>query len=137
MTFTDGYTLPTDVLWLVVERAFAKHSRKAGMRLFGTSLWKVIESLWLVKYSSKFVFIDGRSWNSECPGLWYALVFELASWLDQVHWHRVRHHLQSFGKFAEISRKVSIRWRLDELKIKYSLKFYFLQTLIFTGFIIH
>ena len=34
-----------------------------------------VKALWMVKYSSKFVFIDRRIWNSECPGLWCALVF--------------------------------------------------------------
>ena len=74
--------LLADLLWLFVERAFSKNSRKAGTWLFGASLWKISKILWLVKYSNKFVFSDRRSWNSECPGLWYALVFELTSWLD-------------------------------------------------------
>ena len=73
------YALLADLLWLVVDRVFTKNSRKAGMWLFGASLWKIIKVLWPVKYSSKFVFIDRRSWNSECPALWYALVFELTS----------------------------------------------------------
>ena len=29
--------------------------------------------------SSKFVFIDRRSWNIECPGLWHAFGILLAS----------------------------------------------------------
>ena len=36
-----------------------------------------MKDLTLIKYSSKFVFIDRRSWNGECPELWFALVFEL------------------------------------------------------------
>ena len=32
-----------------------------------------------LKYSSKFVFIDRRNRDSERPGLWYAMVFELMS----------------------------------------------------------
>ena len=71
--------LLADLLWVIVGRAFTKNSRKARTWLFGASLWKIIEALWLVKYSSKFVFIDRRSWNSEYPGLWYGLVFELTS----------------------------------------------------------
>ena len=71
--------LLADLLWVIVGRAFTKNSRKARTWLFGASLWKIIEALWLVKYSSKFVFIDRRSWNSEYSGLWYGLVFELTS----------------------------------------------------------
>ena len=72
------YTLLSDFLW-VVERAFTKNSRKAGLWLFGASLWKIIKALWLVKFSGKLIFIERRSWNSECPGLWYTLVSELTS----------------------------------------------------------
>ena len=74
------YVFLADLRWLVVKRAFTKNSRKAGTCLFGESSWKIIKALWLIKYSSKFVFIGKRSWNSECPGLWYALVFELTSY---------------------------------------------------------
>ena len=48
--------------------------------------------------------------------------------------HRGRRYLQSFWKFAEILKKVSISVYIDELKIKYILKLYFSQTLKFTGF---
>ena len=71
------YALLADLLWLVAERAFTKNLKKAGTCLFGASLWKIIKVLWLVKCSSKFVFTDRRSWNSKCPWLRYALVFEL------------------------------------------------------------
>ena len=57
-----------------------KNSRKAGKWLFGASLWKIIKALWLVKYSNKIVFIDRKSWNSEYPGLQYAMVFDLTSY---------------------------------------------------------
>ena len=39
------YALLADLLWLVVERAFTKNSRKAGMWLFGVSLKKIIKAL--------------------------------------------------------------------------------------------
>ena len=71
------YALLADLLRLVAERAFTKNLTKAGTCLFGASLWKIIKVLWLVKCSSKFVFTDRRSWNSKCPWLRYALVFEL------------------------------------------------------------
>ena len=85
-----SYALFVDCPWLAVARSFTKNSRKVAMWLFGASLWKIIKVLWLVKYSSKFVFIHRRCWNSECSGLWYALVFEMTTtgWLDLVHWHR-------------------------------------------------
>ena len=40
-----------------------------------------------------------------------------------MHWQRARHHLQSFWKFAEISRKVSIlidlyRWAENQILLK-------------------
>ena len=79
MAFTGMLCLQIYYGLFVVERAFTKNSRKAGTWPFGASLWKIIKALWLVKYSSKFIFTDSRSWNSECPGLWYALVFELTS----------------------------------------------------------
>ena len=74
------YPLLADLLWVVVERAFTKNSRKAGTWLFGALLWKIIKALRLVKHSSKFFFIDRRSSNSEYPGLWYAMVFDWTSY---------------------------------------------------------
>ena len=48
----------------------SKHLPRTREKLERDCLWKVIKASWLVKYSSKFVFIDRRrSWNSECPGL--------------------------------------------------------------------
>ena len=45
--------------------------------------------------------------NDQCCGMHcYALC--IGSWLDKVHWYRAMRHPQSFWKFAEISRKVSI-----------------------------
>ena len=54
------YALLPDLLWLAVERAFIKNSRKAGTRLFGTLLWKIVKALWLVKYSRKFAEISRK-----------------------------------------------------------------------------
>ena len=71
------YALLADLLWLVAQRAFTKNLTKARTCLFGASLWKIIKVLWLVKCLSKFVFTDRKSWNSKCPWLRYALVFEL------------------------------------------------------------
>ena len=34
---------------------------------------------WSSTQVSLFFFFDRRSWNSECPGLWYALALELTS----------------------------------------------------------
>ena len=76
------YALFAGLLWRVVERAFTKNSRKAVTWKFGAWLWKIIQTLWLIKYSSKFVFINRRSWNSECQRLWYVLVFKLTTILD-------------------------------------------------------
>ena len=45
------------LLWVAVERAFTKNSRKAGTSLSGASLRKIIKALLLVKYSNKFVFV--------------------------------------------------------------------------------
>ena len=74
------YALLAVLLWLAVESALFKNSRKTETWLFGASLWKIIKALWLVKYSCKFAFNVRRSWNSEFLGLWWhALVFELTS----------------------------------------------------------
>ena len=45
------YVWLSNLLWVVVERAFTKNSRRAGRWLFGTSLWKIIKFLWLIKCS--------------------------------------------------------------------------------------
>ena len=88
------YALLADLIWFVVETGFTKNSRKAGTRLFGESLWKIITFLWLVKYFSKFVFIDRRSWNSEWPGQNCAM-----------HWYFSR--LASYTKYFDLLIKMS------------------------------
>ena len=62
------YTLLADLLWLVVERAFAKNSRKAGTCLFAASLWKIIKDLWSSTQESLFL-LTGEAGISECPVL--------------------------------------------------------------------
>ena len=74
-----SYASLTDFLWLAIERAFTKNSRKSGTWLCRASLRKIIKAFWLVKYSSNFGFVDWRNWKGECPELRYALVFELTS----------------------------------------------------------
>ena len=133
MAFTG--VLLADLLWLVVEITFTKNSRKARTWLFGASLWKIIKALWLVEYSSKFAFIDRRSWNSECPGLWYALVIEYLSWLAKYIDTKpgaISNPFESLQKFQGRSAFWFIY--IAELKIKYFLKIYFFQTLIFANF---
>ena len=98
------YALLADLIWLVVERTFMKNSRKAGTWLFGASLWKIIKSLWLVKYSSKFVFIDRRSWNSQCPRQGCGM-HQYLSWLDSQNKYTdtepgaISNPFESFQKF--------------------------------------
>ena len=38
MAFTGSYALLADLLWLVIDTAFTKNSRKAETRLFGAPL---------------------------------------------------------------------------------------------------
>ena len=62
------YALLADLLWLVVERAFTKNSRKARTYLFGASLRKIIKALWSRTQVSLFL-LTGEAKISECPGL--------------------------------------------------------------------
>ena len=83
----------------------------------------------------KFVFIDRRSWNSECPGLWYHWYL---SWLASqttcidTESGTISRRFEILQKFWE--RSAIWFTYIDELKIKYFFKFYISQTLIFTGF---
>ena len=67
------YVLLGDLLWLAVERAFTKNSRKTGTWLFGVLLWKIIKALWLIKYSSKLLTGEAGIVNAQglvCIGIW-------------------------------------------------------------------
>ena len=122
------YALLADLLWLVVERAFTKNSRKAGMWLFGASLWKIIKALWLVKYSSLFLLTgEPGIVNFQGCGMYRARCHQI----DREPCV-ISNTFKSLQKFQ--GRSAFWFTYIDELKIKYLLKLYFSQTLIFAGF---
>ena len=100
--------------------AFTKNLRKPGTWLFGASLWKIINALWLVKYSSKFLLLTREAWIVNVQGCgmrWYlSWLARYTKYTDSVY--RVGDIY--FWKFAEISRKVSISENQILLKYWYS-----------------
>ena len=104
--------------------------KKAGMWLLGALLWKIIKSL-VACQVLKFVFIDKGSWNSECPELWYALVFELTSYTKYTDTKAgaISNHFESLQKFQ--GRSAFWFSYKDKLKIK------FLKILFFSNTDIH
>ena len=122
------YALLADLLWLVVERAFTKNSRKAGTCLFGASLWKIIKALWLVKYSCLFLLTgEPGIVNFQGCGMYRARCHQIDTEPGVIS-----NTFKSLQKFQ--GRSAFWFTYIDELKIKYFLKFSFSQTLIFTGF---
>ena len=121
---------------LLLKEHLTRTQKQQESNMFEASLWKIIRFLLLVKYSSTFAFIDRRSWNSECPGLWYALVIEYLSWLAKYIDTKpgaISNPFESLQKFQGRSAFWFIY--IAELKIKYFLKIYFFQTLIFANFL--
>ena len=90
--------------------------------------------MWLANFSSNFCLLTGEAGIVNVQGCgmrWYL------SWQAQIRRHRARSYLQSFWKFEEISRKVSIliylyRWAENQI----FLKIVFSKTLMFTGFFV-
>ena len=96
-----------------LERACLEHHCERPLKLCDWSSIQV--SLFLLTGEAGIV-------NDQCCGMHcYALC--IGSWLDKVHWYRAMRHPQSFWKFAEISRKVSIliylyRWAENQIYLE-------------------
>ena len=74
-----SYALLASLLSLVVERAFTKNSKKKERDCLEIHCER---SLKLCDSSSTKVNLFLLTQEGECPGLWYALVFELTSYLN-------------------------------------------------------
>ena len=78
MAFT-GVCFADLLLWFVVGRTFVKNLRLERdclehycERSLKVCNWSSIQVIVVVL----FLFFDRRSWHSECPELWHALVFD-------------------------------------------------------------
>ena len=129
------YDLLADLIWVVVKRAFTKYSRKAGMWLFGTSLWKTIKALWLANFSRNFCLLTGEAGivNVQGCGMRWYLSWPASSLADTDP-GAIPNPFESLQKFQ--GRSAFWFTYIDELKIKYFSKLYFSKTLMFTGFFV-
>ena len=79
MAFT-GACFADLLLWFVVGRTLVKNLRleRDCLEHYCERSLKVCNwsSIQVVVVVVVFVFFDRRSWNSECPELWHALVFD-------------------------------------------------------------
>ena len=71
------YALLVDLLWVAgCWKSIYQEIKKSC----NVTVWSIIvKDHWSFATGQVSSFIDRRSWNSECPGLWYELVFELTS----------------------------------------------------------